>query len=332
MLRLRHKKRFDLLAMKKLSTLFLLVIFAFASTARAQELIAEIPFQYAYNGWITVTATVNDEGPYDFIVDTGATISVVFENLNQQQNFEYVEGEMRRILGLIEANDLPPRFIGDIEVGGLTLGDLTSVVISDWTAPQETPQGVLGLDFFGQYAVQIDPVAQVIRLYSGGAPDEITSQRKWSGARIDPRYFGDSPRPLYVVKSEVRGRKYPFILDLGASGTVINYEAVRDMLSTRRVTVRSTRPTRIPEVQDLFGNKARSRLVRIQQMKIGRAKWRDKIVSVYDSDVFNELGVGEQPYGLFGVDMVNDRQVIVDFPNNRIHFGPVIKRRDTATN
>jgi|GEM_PF-1476603 len=304
---------------------------AIGAAAQAQEPVAEIPYRYAYTGWITIPVTVNGEGPYDFIVDTGATISVVFENLNQQQNFPFVEGDLRRILGLIEANDLPPRYIGDLEAGGLTLDNLTSVVIPDWAEPRATPQGVLGLDFLSQYTIYINPEKQTVSFYKGRASN-VTSGRRWSNTKLQPILFQDSLRPLYIVKSRIRGRSYPFILDLGASGTIVNYEAVRDMLSTRRVTVRNTRPTRLPQVQDLFGNEARSQLIRIQEMKIGRATWRNKIVSVFDSEVFNELGVGEEPYGLLGADMIADRHTVIDFEENRIHFGRPLRRRNRPSN
>ncbi len=308
------------------------VVAVFTTTTKAQEPVAEIPYRYAYNGWITVSVSVNDQGPYDFIVDTAATLSVVFENLNTQQNFPFVDGEPRRILGLIEANDLPPRFIGSIEVSGLAMEEVVSVVIPDWSTPRETPQGVLGLDFLGKYAVYIDPATQTIKLYDGGAP-ALVDGRGWTETRLDPIIFADGTSPLYVVNARIRRQRYPFILDLGASGTVINYPALRAMLKTRRVTVRtSARPTRLPQVQDLFGNEARSRLVRIQSMRIGRTVWRNQIVNVFNSKVFDELGVGEEPYGLLGADVVRDRRIVIDFSANRLHIGRKVERQAAPSN
>lgn len=304
----------------------------FVASAKAQEPVAEIPYRYAYNGWITVPVMVNGEGPYDFIVDSGATLSVVFENLAQKQNFPFVDGEPRRILGLIEANDLPPRYIGRIEMGGRAIDNVVSVVISDWSPPRTTPQGVLGLDFLEQYAVDIDPATRTLKLYQGGAP-QVVNNRGWSDIRIEPKIFGDGTRPLYVVKARIRGKSYSFILDLGASGTIINYPALRDMLTTRRVTVRSSATaTRKPRVQDLFGNERQSRLVRIQRIKIGGKTWRNIIVSVYNSEVFSELGLGDIPYGLLGADMFRNRRIVIDFPNDRLHIGREVADPPQATN
>ena len=307
----------------------LAVLFVFLSAkSAAEEPIAEIPYQYGYSGWLTVPVTVNGEGPYDFIIDSGATLSVVFQNLADQQEFPYVDAEPKRILGLIEANDLPPRRIGRLETGGQAIDDVVSVVIADWGPPGETPQGVLGLDFLSRYALHIDPGAQTIKLYSK-TPEEIATERGWSRTRLRPTLFKTGARPLYIVNARIRSRLYPFILDLGASGTVMNSAAAQDIMSPRRVPSRGAGAPRIkPTVQDLFGAERTSQLVLIKRLKIGKAIFRDRIVNVYDSEVFNELGVADEPYGLLGLDLLEGRQVVVDFPGNRFYIGPETRRRE----
>lgn len=304
-----------------------LAIWAVATqAASAREPVAEIPYRFDYDGWITVQARVNGEGPYDFIVDTGATLSVVFSNLESDHIFPEIGGEPRRILGLIEANDLPPRYIGAIDVSGQRLDDFTSVVIDDWAPPRRTPQGVLGLDFLSRYTVFIDPATATIKLYADGRPD-IVDAKGWSSVRMRDKTFIKDTNPLYVVRARIRSRTYPFILDLGASGTVVNFSAVDDMLSSRRINLGAQATSiRRPKVQDLFGNEHRSRFVRIQRMKIGGVSWRNKTVSVYNSGVFNELGISNMPYGLLGADMFRDRQLVLDFPKKRMHLGERVRR------
>ncbi len=309
-----------------LPALFVSLTLIFVAGAKAQEPVAEVPYSYSYDGWITVPVMVNGQGPYDFVVDSGATLSVVFENLARQQDFPFVDGEPRRILGLIEANNLPPRYIGTIEMGGQAIENVVSVVVSDWDEPRTTPQGVLGLDFLAQYAVDIDPTTRTVKLYPGRAPDFVDG-RGWSDVELEPTLFGDGTRPLYVLKARIRGRSYSFILDLGASGSIINYAALRHMLSARTVSVRTTgMATRLPKVQDLFGNERESKLVRIQRIRIGRKSWRNVVVIVYNSEVFNELDLDDEPYGLLGADMFRDRRIVLDFPNNRLHIGRRVQR------
>lgn len=301
--------------------LAMVISLALMNAARAESaVIAEIPYRYDYDGWITVSAQVNSQGPYDFIVDSGATLTVVFSNLAASNDFEPVDEEPKRILGLIETSTLPARKIGDIAVDGQMLSDLTSVVIEDWPAPRRTPQGVLGLDFLSRYVVEIDPAASILRLYSPGRP-ELTRERGWSSARLTPRRFTEAERPLYTVTARIGRERFPMIVDLGASGTLFNYAALADIIRGGRRGPTTNRNRR-PSVQDLFGNERASALAIIDRLQVGRKSWRDIVVNVYDAEIFNELGVGEKPFGLLGADLLRGRAVVLDFEGERLYFGP----------
>lgn len=298
----------------------LIAICGMFSTAAASTLIAEIPYRHDYEGWITVPVFVNGQGPYDFIVDSGATLTVTFENLARQQDFPFVEGDLKRILGLLEINSLPPQFIGNLTIGGQTLPNLTSVVVPDWLPPRQTPQGVLGLDFLSQYVVEIDPSAGLMRLYKGG-PIEKVRVRGWRRAKMEETFFAAFSKPLYTVEIKIGSEQYPFILDLGASGTLMNYAMAKDTLKVRGINSGvSARRTRLPEVQDLFGNEETSRLIRIRRMKLGGRTWRNEIITVFNARVFDELGVNDMPYGLLGADLLRDSPLVLDFPRERIYI------------
>lgn len=295
---------------------------AIIAPAASQELVTEIPYRYDYDGWITVSVQVNGQGPYDFIVDSAATLSVVFENLASEQTFPFVDDEPKRILGLIEADNLPPRFIGDLEIGGQQLSNLTSVVVPEWPAPRETPHGVLGLDFLTRYAVEIDPGDLTIRLYRNGRP-AVTRNRGWSRTHLRPRLFNEEAKPLHFIEAQIGGEDYPFILDLGASSTIINFEMARAMFRVAGYNINDhNAASRVRKVQDLFGNEESSRFVRVRRISIGRAHWRNHILLVYNSKVFEELGVANQPYGLLGADLLRGRPIVLDFPDERLYLGP----------
>ena len=46
-----------------------------------------MPYRVDYNGLITVSTTINGRGPYDFVIDTGATLSLAFQNLADKEGF-----------------------------------------------------------------------------------------------------------------------------------------------------------------------------------------------------------------------------------------------------
>ena len=298
----------------------LVASFTMLSIAVANTPVAEIPYRYDYGGWITVPVLVNGQGPYDFIIDSGATLTVTFENLEAQQNFPPVAGNQRRILGLLEVSNLPPKFIGDLIIGGQPLPNLTSVVVPDWPTPRRTPHGVLGLDFLSQYVVEVDPTDNLVRLYKNGPPD-IVKRRGWIRTRMNETNFAPYTKPLYTVNVKIGSERYPFILDLGASGSIINIEMTRQLIKGVGIHLNEKgRQTRIPKVQDLFGNEETSRLIRIPRMSLGKYRWRNQVITVFDAKVFEELGVQERPYGLLGADLLRDTPLVLDFQNNRLYL------------
>ena len=153
-----------------------------ASADASQTPITSFPYEIGYDGWITVKVRVNGKGPYDFIIDTGATLTLAFENLRAEQSFTPSPLPPRRILGLSSAVTAPVTTLGDIEIGGETLMNHDGVVLADWAPPRKTPHGVLGLDFLTRYLVVIDKASQRIELY---APDAQPSKfKRWASTPL----------------------------------------------------------------------------------------------------------------------------------------------------
>ena len=262
---------------------------------------------------------VNGQGPYDFIIDTGATLTLAFENLAAEQTFTPSELPPRRILGLLGAAEVPVTEIGDISVGGLMLEDHIGVVLNDWAAPRKTPKGVLGLDFLTRYFVLIDSNAQRIEFYDRDAPPP-EQVKKWAATNLERESFGQDSGELYVIKPKLNNRAIPFILDLGASGTIINYPALRSLFSGIRFnqprTAGGATSSRLSDVHDGDG---RARLVRIQRLRIGNQSWRKPELIAYNAEIFVELKVAGEPYGLFGSDLLQGRSFALDFERERFY-------------
>ncbi len=298
---------------------------ASADIIRSQP-IAKIPYRVDYQGWITVDAYVNGAGPYDFIVDSGATITAVFANLSSDQPFRQLDRAPIRIVGLTGARALPAYHLGDISIASLGLDDHVGVILPDWAPPHTPPQGVLGLDFLTRHKTLVSRDDRTIRLYAPDATPDMSFTR-WGEAPLEPVYFETDSNPLYRVNVLVRGARIPCIVDLGASGSIFNSAALRRMLGglfingTRREGF--TTGTRL---HDVFDNRERAVSVRIRRLSIGRAYWRNVTIIVHDAAIFEELGVEKKPYCLIGADMFANRSFMLDFENQRLLVGPPPRR------
>lgn len=122
----------------------LAALFAFAgATAFAQERpLAEIPYRIDYGGWLTISVSIDGRGPYDFIIDTGATQTLVLKNLQDKERFPPSGGPPQRVLGLLSAGAFPTFSVGEVSVGNEKLSNLVTMVLPDWTVSGASPQGV----------------------------------------------------------------------------------------------------------------------------------------------------------------------------------------------
>jgi len=91
--------------------------------AKADEPLATIPYRIDYDGLITMGVMVNGKGPYDFIIDTGSTLTLAFSRLAREQGFAPTNGPPKRILGITDARSVPTFVLGEIDVGGVALAD-----------------------------------------------------------------------------------------------------------------------------------------------------------------------------------------------------------------
>lgn len=293
--------------------------------------LAEIPFEIDYEGWVTVDVMVNDQGPHKFIVDSGATVTAVFANLAANQNFTPVNRPPIRILGLTEAKHLPAFSVGEIGVGGRALNDHVGVILPDWSPPRQTPQGVLGLDFLAQYTVLFDVDARMIRLYDPAPPPD-GGARGWSDEPLTRDTFGQGAGALYRVTVGMNRRDIECIIDMGASGTLLNYAALRRLMSGLYIN-RSGSPgfSTGSRLHDIFDNTKTARLARIPRIGIAGARWRDEIVTVYDASIFDELGMGNTPFCLIGSDLMLQYNFLFDFEREELYMGPETRRRPPET-
>ena len=285
---------------------------------------AEMRYRLAYQGWFTVGAFVNGTGPHDFIVDSGATITSVFTNLEDEegQAFTPTPGRTIQIFGLSGAKELPAYFLGDISFAGIVMTDHTGVVLPDWSPPNTPPQGVMGLDFLTRYTVHVDTRENVIRLYDPPAGPDIG--RDWNAVKMAPLNRTGSGPTLYTIDLRIGSALIPCILDLGASGTIFNTAALREMVQGLRYSSggRGDFMSTGSRINDVFDVRDTVRPIRIQTVKAGRAMWRQKVYIIYDAQIFEDLGFEKRPTCLVGADMFADRSIIFDFARETLYIGP----------
>lgn len=312
----------------KFRALFAFFAFAtfFSLRAAAQEPIAVLPYRLDYDGLITVSASVNGHGLYDFVIDTGATLTIAFQNLATIESFPPTGGPRKRILGISGAAELDTYQFGDVAIGDAVLPDHVGVVIPDWAPPRKTPAGIIGLDFLKRYAVIFDVRARTISLYPhGGLPKEKI--RKWNSARLRANTYAATSGALYTTKGLINRSPTTFIIDLGSVATLINYRAAEAMFSSVVSGDLGEGFTTGSRLRDVFDDRSRTRTALLNRVQIGRTSWRNVGVWVKNAPIFDEIGVQRLPFALLGADMIATQDFALDFGENRLYISKVNQSR-----
>ena len=287
-----------------------------APIASAAAPIAEIPYRIDADGWIIVPVLVSGQGPYDFIVDSAATRSAVYQRLADLHEFKPAPQPRMRVLGLTETRYLPAWEIGDVEVGGIFMADHVGVVLDDWPAPLVSPHGVLGLDFLARFIVRIDTNRQIMALYPRGA---FGAGKDYAAAAMALHYYREEDAPLFRTRAYFNRRDIDCIVDTGSALTIVNARALNAMTTGLFIETSPQRSLRTgSRLNDVFGTVETAGVVEVAHISLGPAKWRKKRVVVFSADIFRELGVERRPYCILGADLLTERPFILDFPGERI--------------
>ncbi len=288
--------------------------------------IAVIPYHFDYDGSMTVSATVNGRGPYDFVIDTGATMSIAFQNLAALEGFMPTGAPPRRVLGISGSAELDTYRLGDIALGAAALKDHVGVIIPDWSPPRKTPAGIIGIDFLRQYAVVFDVSERTISLYPhGGIPADRT--RKWRSVKLRANTFAAAAGALYTTRGQISRSPATFIIDLGSATTMINYRAAEAMFSKVVLTDLDQGFTTGSRLKDIFDDRTRTRTALLDRIHVGRTTWRNVAVWVKNAPIFDEIGVQQQPFGLLGADLIAAQDFALDFEENLLYLDKPPRQR-----
>jgi len=192
-----------------------------------------------------------------------------------------------------------------ISVGGSEVENAKVGIVK--TLPKCIGQGVIGHDFLRKYVLTIDYRHNKLTF---AEPEEYRGDDQFPHTSM-PLRLARPDRPLILVDVLVNARKtYPFILDTGASQTVVS------PLLAGQMGILSTREDAIIGAGGVVGSFAG----RLKSLRIGDASLGG--VPVIVSDIFSQLiqAVGTDMDGILGYNVLRRFKLIIDYPNARIQF------------
>lgn len=273
--------------------------------------LAIAPYTIQDNGRVVVRARVNGNGPFVFALDTGATISVIFDDLRKELALQDVPGTALKIHGMVGSGIFPLLDVNSLAVGREVWTQPRIASMPGDTEAGHGIDGILGVDFLRRYAVGFSTRDRVIRLY---APELVSGRgyRGWTSIPLLPEVIGKGTAALYLFAADIGGYRIASIFDLGAGVNLLNHTAA-ERLGLKAVFSRDKEV-----VSGAIESAPISVRFRIKEVVIGRARWRREEFEVIEEDIFASLMETDVPYAILGAGLFTQRDFIIDFTRNRL--------------
>ncbi|GAA4647617.1 retropepsin-like aspartic protease [Pontixanthobacter gangjinensis] len=249
---------------------------------------------------MTVPVTIEGQGPFRFMIDTGAQATVVTRGLTEQLNLApagsatVVGMGSRRLVQLVELNGL--------EFAQRVIDDISAPMLE---ARNVGADGILGLDSLQDLRVMIDFRDGTI------AVNDSKALGGDNGYEIIVRARHRLGR-LIITSAEIDGVRTAVVLDTGAQSSFGNRKLQR-RLRTRNMTEVSS--TDVNGVQ-IEGDRHLAKSLRIKQMQLTNMP-----ITFADSPAFAALGLDKRPALILGMrDLRLFDRVAIDFATRTVLF------------
>jgi len=266
------------------------------------------PFDLDATRRMSVQVMIGGQGPYSFLVDTGAERTIIARELADR-------------LGLVEGGKLRMATIGgsatvpSFRVAAL---QMTNLSMHGFDAPSFYGRhigaaGLIGVDMLEDRRILIDFTKESMQVLE-------TRKRARPIIRDDDAIIvtaRNSAGRLILSDARIDGRRIDVIVDTGAQTSVGNL-ALQKLVADRRANRLPFLPTTLGAVT---GEAVPATRTAIKRIIINGMDVNDLPVSFADSQAFRALGLTERPALLLGMDSLAlfDR-VEIDFPNRRVVF------------
>ena len=252
---------------------------------------------------LSVDVQVNGQGPYRFIVDSGADTSAV--GLRIAQNLQLPLGTAA-ILNGMTSRDLVDR----VKVDQLTLGP-TTITDLELPALREVDlggDGLIGIDALSRQRLMMDFEKRLIKIEDARRPMPRLPGEIVIVAR---RQHGQ----LILTEVHAAGLPLDAVIDTGSEVTIGNL-ALRDKL------IRGNRNKFVTvEAIGVTGVVTKLQMAKIAELQLGPVVLHDVPIAFADVPPFELFGLAGGPALLLGTDILeNFRRVSLDFRARKVRF------------
>jgi predicted aspartyl protease len=269
---------------------------------------------------MTAPVRINDQGPFDFVVDTGANRTVVSAEL--ARILKLPAGPPAQVHGVAGVEPASTAVISEFQIGSATTRGLTAPCLG---RDRLGTDGLIGVDVLrGRRAIlDFRRGRLLIGAQVASQPTAFQLRRDSAAGRSDlgrrivvpARYrFGQ----LIIIGADVDRRRVTAFLDSGSQSTVGN-SALARLVDSGRLAPRAVRYG-VP-VLSATGQTAHGELGVTPLLRIGGLTISDMTTVFADLHIFSIWDLVKQPSLMIGVDLLRQFDAVeLDYPRREVAF------------
>lgn len=251
-----------------------------------------------------IDARVNGEGPFRFLVDSGADRSVIGAALALRLKLP-VESQVV-LQGMAGSST-----VGTVFVDRLTLGASTINGVVAPSLPERFlgAQGIIGIDALAEQRLMLDFDARTVTIEDRRRPvvqlegEIVVTARRRKGQ-------------LILTQASVGGGRIFAVIDTGSDITVGNSALRRKVFGGRRPPEAKT-----ITLLSVTGQSFEAQLAVLPEVRIGGVLLQNVQVAFADAPPFALFGLDTSPSLLLGTDLLRSfRRLSLDFGTRRVRF------------
>ena len=250
---------------------------------------------------LTVPVRIGKNGPYDFLIDTGAERTVLARGLADRLGL--IPSGRATLIGVAGSLAVDLVEVAEVHLGSRTFYDLSAPLLEGQHIGAD---GIIGLDGLRNQRVLIDFKRNIIAVADAS---ELGGNRGFE-IIVRARRRGDQ---LIMTNAVVDGIKTDVVIDTGAQSTIGN-RALQRALSRRRAPERTS-------LTSVTGQVIAADLLYARRVTIGNLDLTEMPMIFADAPPFERLGLHEKPALLLGMGQLKAFQrVAIDFETKKILF------------
>jgi predicted aspartyl protease len=262
----------------------------------------DVKFKTEPDDRMTVPVKLSGNGPYRFLVDTGADRTAVSRQIVAALKLPSAgAAELHSVTGVSEVTTAK---VGELEFTHPPEQSIEAAVLDRVNMGAD---GIVGVDVLRSQRVEFDFEKQIMSIVPSNVPDP-----SYERGSIVVRAIRKNGR-LIVTDADANGERLTVVLDTGSQVSIGNQALRRRLLGNNLVDIDKS-----VELESVTGAKIMGDYMFIREVTIGGIGLTNLAVVFTDAHTFKQLGLDNRPALLLGMNAIRAfKKVSIDFANRK---------------